>query len=655
MDTNSGNRFIATTWGTLLIILILTVISVGIYTPIKDYAFKDDTSHYIESHNFPYTLIGLTKYLVNPDEQSYYNRYANLESIKYYITNKDKTLSISNIPEITPYGMQQEIKDSQFYLQVKIDDQGNPTIESTQGMNFNKEDFIKQLSLNENGMKEYANLDIAYAVPQNLDGYNDLFIYDIKSFNLSQYIILILAIGAITILVLTIAAFAIPFSSQKRVPIIRVFNKMFLELKLLAWFPGLFLTFGILPTGYNPNHAINYVNIIYDANQYFYLIGIPVTFILYLLIYLSVCYIKYIYHEGFKEGLIKNSFAGKLFFNAFSAFKELTHQIIEVDMTKEYHKKFMMILGIHLSAILVIISTGALGIILVIVYSIFLFKYCINILDKVRALNAATMQLAQGNFDITLDENLGILSPISTNLNNIKDGFKVAVEKEVKSQNLKNELISNVSHDLKTPLTSIITYVDLLKNKDITSETQLEYIDILDKKSQRLKMLIEDLFEASKASSGNIDLYLEELDVVALLRQTLGELEERITDSTLDIKVNAPETKIICKLDGKRTYRIFENIMSNILKYSMPNSRVYIDVLENDKEVCFIFKNISAYEMNFDASEITERFTRGDESRTTEGSGLGLAIAKSLVELQNGSLSITVDGDLFKLTVSFTK
>ena len=650
----------ATTWGTLLIILILTVISVGIYTPIKDYAFKDNIEQFIETDNLVYVLSDITKYLVQPEDRSYnHNRYANLKSIKYYITNEEKTLSISNIPEVTAYKLQQEINDSQFYLQVRIDEEGNPTFESSQGERFNKDVFANGLlSRSESGLGNLANLEIAYSIPKNLDGYNDIFTYEVKSFNLSHHIILILAIGAISIVLLSIIAFAIPFSSQKKVVIIRLFNQMFLEFKFLAWLGfilGSFLILRVIETSYSPSLTSNYVNIITDANQYFYLIGIPVTFILFLLLYLSICYIKYVYHEGFKEGLIKNSFIGKLFFHGFNAFKELTHQIIEVDMTKEYHKKFMMILGIHLSAILVIISTGALGIILVVVYSIFLFKYCINILDKIRALNIATRQLAQGNFDITLDEDLGILSPISNNLNNIKDGFKVAVEKEVKSQNLKNELITNVSHDLKTPLTSIITYIDLLKNEDITNETQMEYIDILDKKSQRLKMLIEDLFEASKASSGNIELYLEELDVVALLRQTLGELEERIADSTLDIKVNAPETKIICTLDGKRTYRIFENIMSNIFKYSMPNSRVYIDVLENDKEATFIFKNISAYEMNFDASEITERFSRGDKSRTTEGSGLGLAIAKSLVELQNGSISITIDGDLFKLTVSFLK
>jgi len=197
--------------------------------------------------------------------------------------------------------------------------------------------------------------------------------------------------------------------------------------------------------------------------------------------------------------------------------------------------------------------------------------------------------------------------------------------------------------------------VDLLKNMDITKETQSEYIDILDKKSKRLQILIEDLFEASKASSGNIELQVEQVDVIALFRQTLGELEEKINDSNLQMRINLPDNKVICELDGRRSYRVFENIIGNILKYALPNSRVYIDVLEAEKQINFIFKNISAYEMNFDASEIMERFSRGDASRNTEGSGLGLSIAKSLVELQKGSLEVNIDGDLFKLTVTFSK
>jgi signal transduction histidine kinase len=263
--------------------------------------------------------------------------------------------------------------------------------------------------------------------------------------------------------------------------------------------------------------------------------------------------------------------------------------------------------------------------------------------------------LAKGDFDLNLPEDMGILSSFANNLKNIKEGFKVAVEQELKSQNMKTQLITNVSHDLKTPLTSIITYVDLLKKEDLDPDTRREYIDILDKKSKRLQVLIDDLFEASRASTGNIELSPEELDIVALLRQTLGEMEEKINESSLTLRVNLPEHKIICNLDGARTFRVFENVLGNILKYSMPNSRVYIDALEDEKSVSLTFKNISAYEMNFHPSEITERLVRGDRARHTEGSGLGLAIAKSLVELQGGSLHIDIDGDLFKLTITFPK
>ena len=728
-NKNPISKLIATTWGTLLIILFLAIVSVGIYTPIKDYLF-DSESHieqHIESNRFADTLADMTIYLLARDGvqfapdgfnyfTSWHNRnYSNVQSIKYFITNRERTFIISNTDERFV---------GRFYLTIIFDEIGNPMVRSSsQSQRFN-DVFIDGLSsritrslrmdesnnisirtipqrpippveatweTHPNDVRHQAydelfaevesviivetintlvalrGLEITYMIP---DGdlfamYSDFFTHDIKSLNISNNITLILAIGAMSILLLTIITFIMPFSLQRKAPIVSIFNeKLPLELKVIAWLsliPASMLTIRIIDNWWwlSPVPAHNYVNIIYDANVYFYLIGIPMTFILCLLIYLSICYIKYIYHEGLKEGLLKNSFITKALFGIGTIVNDLAHQMIEINKADESHKKFALIIAINLMAIwtlwALISLLGIIGIALSIAYSFFLFKYFINVLDKVRTLNSATKQLAQGNFDVTIKEDLGILNPIASNLNNIKDGFKVAVEKEVKSQNLKNELITNVSHDLKTPLTSIITYVDLLKNEEITPETQKEYIEILDRKSQRLNVLIEDLFEASKASSGNVELYPENLDVVALLRQTLGELEEKINNSTLDIKVNAPETKVICWLDGQKTYRIFENVMSNILKFSMPNSRVYIDILESEEEVNFIFKNISAYEMNFDASEIMERFVRGDKARTTEGSGLGLAIAKSLVELQNGTMFITIDGDLFKLTVNFAK
>jgi signal transduction histidine kinase len=527
LDTNSKSKFIATTWGTLLIILLLTLVSVGIYAPIKNYALQSFSKDAIEYH-----------------------------------------------------------------------------------------------------------------------------------------LILVLAIAALSILMLTITAFAIPYSWQKEAAITRLFNKMFLELKALVWL-GFALTFFLnlrVTSSYHPDYypdyyPAHYVNAIYDANQFFYLIGIPVTFILLLLIYLSICYIKHIYHEGVKEAIIKNSLIGRPVLYLLGRSKAIAKRLLAIDLTKEYYKKLILIILTNLLLLSLMSKMRFFGTLLGIAYSVVLFNYFDNLINKAKTISDVTSKLAEGDFEIAFegDEDMGIFSPISDNLLNIKNGFKVAVDQEIKSQNLKNELITNVSHDLKTPLTSIITYIDLLKDKDLTEDNRGEYLEILEQKSQRLKILIEDLFEASKASSGNIELHFEDLDVVALLRQTLGELEEQIKESSLNIKVNAPEDNIICKLDGRRTYRVFENIMNNIFKYSMPNSRVYIDVLETNKEVSLVFKNISAYEMNFDASEITERFLRGDKARTTGGSGLGLAIAKSLVELQGGKMEIMIDGDLFKLILSFTR
>ena len=220
---------------------------------------------------------------------------------------------------------------------------------------------------------------------------------------------------------------------------------------------------------------------------------------------------------------------------------------------------------------------------------------------------------------------------------------------------MKSELITNVSHDLKTPLTAIITYVDLLKKEGITEEERQSYIETLDLKSQRLKVLIEDLFEVSKANSGNVKMNFLEVDIVKLMKEVRVELADKIEQSNLDFRWNLPEEKVFLNLDGQRTYRIFENLLNNAIKYAMPFTRVYVDILNKESEVVITFKNMSAQELNFDADHLTERFVRGDSSRNSEGSGLGLAIAKSFTELQNGKFDINVDGDLFKVTICFWK
>lgn len=225
------------------------------------------------------------------------------------------------------------------------------------------------------------------------------------------------------------------------------------------------------------------------------------------------------------------------------------------------------------------------------------------------------------------------------------------VKQAIKSERMKSELIANVSHDLKTPLTSIINYVDLLDNDGLSDEERNKYIGYLKNRSSRLKILIEDLIEASKASSGNIDLEKEKIEINALLRQTLGEYDDKIKNSGLNFIINIPSEKIYIDGDGRRLFRVFQNLITNILKYSIDNSRVYIDMYSKNEEVFIVFKNISKYILNVSEDELLEKFKRGDSSRSTEGNGLGLAIAKSIVELHNGKFEIKVDGDLFKATV----
>ncbi len=308
-----------------------------------------------------------------------------------------------------------------------------------------------------------------------------------------------------------------------------------------------------------------------------------------------------------------------------------------------------IIIGLFLffmSAVLYIWPIGVLaGLILTIVYIVLLIKNLVY-LDKIMVGAKAG---AEGKLNYKIDEKgRGHLRELAHDINNIKEGLKKSVENEMKSENMKTELITNVSHDLKTPLTSIINYIDLLKRENIEPESARDYVSILDKKSQRLKVLIEDLFEASKAASGAMELNITKIDIGQLLKQALGENDERFIESKLEVKLNIPNEKIFINGDGKRLYRVFENLIFNIVKYSLTNTRVYIDMFKENDEVTIVMKNISAYELSFDTNEITNRFKRGDDSRSTEGSGLGLAIAKSIIELHNGSFKIEVDGDLFK-------
>ncbi|MDR3206760.1 MAG: HAMP domain-containing histidine kinase [Oscillospiraceae bacterium] len=245
-------------------------------------------------------------------------------------------------------------------------------------------------------------------------------------------------------------------------------------------------------------------------------------------------------------------------------------------------------------------------------------------------------------------EGTGELARLSAQISGIAAGLGQEVERRLKSERLKTELIVNVSHDLRTPLTSVITYADLLAREEMPSEDARQYVGIIAQKAGRLKNLADDLFEAAKAASGSVAVNWADVDLGALVTQGLGELDDKIKASGLDFRVRLPETPVVARADGRLLWRVLENLLSNVFKYSMPQSRVYIDVFAEGPRAWVEVKNVSAYELNMPADELAERFTRGDASRHSEGSGLGLDIARSLMRCQQGELLLQIDGDLFK-------
>lgn len=277
------------------------------------------------------------------------------------------------------------------------------------------------------------------------------------------------------------------------------------------------------------------------------------------------------------------------------------------------------------------------------------------IIAQLRKLQNSAQHFAEGNLNqqVELTGMMGDFRKTAENMNSIANGMSVAVKEQVKSERMKTELITNVSHDIKTPLTSIINYAALVGECYDRPETVKEYSEVLLRQSERMKRLLEDLVEAAKLTSGTLDVNPEPCVAAVFLEQACGEFEDRLQKSQLTLVMECPENEIYILADGRRMWRIFDNLLSNICKYSQPGTRVYLSLTEEDEQAVFTFKNVSKCELNVSEEELMERFVRGDQSRTTEGNGLGLSIAKSLAELQGGLLKISIDGDLFKATLRF--
>lgn len=356
---------------------------------------------------------------------------------------------------------------------------------------------------------------------------------------------------------------------------------------------------------------------------------------------------------------IKNYFSRRsLFKRAWKRFQAWLHRyynsLVMLDVTGNVKKKLRTLLIINAVILFLFTSLWFFGWLGVFLYSLLLYwilkRYISDIQKKYSALLNATNQIADGNLNVTIEENLGVFEAFKPQIYKIQKGFKTAVEEEVKSQKMKNELITNVSHDLKTPLTAIITYINLLKEPNVSEEERKQYLDILELKSLRLKGLIEDLFEVSKANSGNMTVNAMDVDLVNLLKQVHMEWEAKLQEKHLTSRLRLPDEKLMVKLDSQKAYRIYENLFGNIYKYALEGTRVYVDIKTGPDNISVSLKNITAAELNVSADELTERFVRGDTSRGTEGSGLGLAIVKSFTELMGGKFYIQLDGDLFTAT-----
>ncbi|MEQ3345891.1 sensor histidine kinase [Peptoniphilus senegalensis] len=403
--------------------------------------------------------------------------------------------------------------------------------------------------------------------------------------------------------------------------------------------------------------GISGMNQIYSNLYVFYLLYLIDLVIVSLTVNYLVIILKSIFNKNTENYLVKNSLIYRIFTGAISEFSNIDEENKNI---KDAKIKFTIVyFGICFVLFLLFLFLASIfysaleGIIFpMILFGIFIYIIILKNINEVAKISRESSEIVKGNYKKNIENNGGLYEGIVDNFNNIASNLDLAIEDSVKFERLKTELITNVSHDLKTPLTSIINYSELLSKDGNTADEVKEYSKIINEKSNKLKVLIEDLFEVSKATSNNIELNKQELDFNSLVQQSIGEWEDKIAEKNLEIISNLPEDKVMLNIDGQKFSRVLDNLFSNISKYALENSRVYVDLLKEDG-VKLTIKNISKYPLNISVEELMERFTRGEKSRTTSGSGLGLSIASSFVRAHGASFDIDIDGDLFKVTIEF--
>ncbi len=626
-------------------------------------------------------------YKENLDSQMHYwyeEISSNLGNLDYYAINKDNDEVKSRkrgkidalISKDNPSDTINELKELySFYMVIDYDDKGNINVEKIYGANkesvLNSMQSLQGETLRDIGyipegcdIKPITNMKFVYAVPKNISASDNISNYIQIEENHSYSSASILYIN-IAMAFIVLAGILIPYKELKESAGFKKIFKIPLEIVIILVSVGVaFIYQGpeMIMTSSIKGELINFAQLQLSKdtiNILTYLINVVYWFICFGITFGGIIILKHINKSGCKTYIKENSLIYKTFEYIIKKIKKIFKWCTNIQLNQKDNKKIIAILGINLIILVLMCSMWLFGIMLALIYSIALFviirKKYNKIKDDYNKLLNVTNEISKGNLDVNTEEDLGNFNVLKEEVGNIQKGFKKAVNEEVKSQKMKTELISNVCHDLKTPLTSIITYVDLLKDENLSDEKRVQYLDTLDRKSQRLQELIEDLFEVSKANSGNVNLNIVDVDVVSLMKQTLLEVDDKIKNSSLTIRNNFPSDKVILKLDSQRMFRVFENLLINITKYAMDGSRVYIDILDKEDCVEIALKNMTADEISFNVNELVERFVRGDKSRNTEGSGLGLAIAKSFIELQGGEFDVSIDGDLFKVVIKFNK
>lgn len=376
--------------------------------------------------------------------------------------------------------------------------------------------------------------------------------------------------------------------------------------------------------------------------------------LLFLMISIALFAMKYIFVKGFWKYMKEDTILGSMI----GSIHRHIDNLADIDLKDDANRKLLKFMLMQIVIMIVLCLFWWFGMFLAIIYGFALFLWLKQKLNAVqhdyRTLLKQTQELKEGNFQAELPQDVGIFNALKDEFSEIRVGFEKAVQEETKSQNMKTELISNVSHDLKTPLTGIRNYVELLQQEGISETQRKEYVSMLDQYAKRLHALMEDLFEVSKANSRNIQLDMARLDIIALVEQVQAECSELLQERGLEVLWNLHgEKQLSVLLDGSKAFRIFENLFINIHHYALEHTRVYVDIRKTANRVRIECKNISKEPLNFDTEDIVDRFVRGDKSRHDGGSGLGLAIAKSFTEAMKGSFRIETDGDLFKAVIEF--